>query len=162
MTDQEPIPEPIRIKILSILKEFVSPKKYNMVPILEGDDIVEDRMTQISVSALGQHAPLEFKKLWDPDQVKRQQMKKELEAELPEVDIIIGGTTTLDILPKGFDKAKGLIRLLDKLGMGIPDMLFVGDGIFPGGNDYSPYEAGIDCQKVSGPEDTAEVIKKWF
>jgi hypothetical protein len=42
------------------------------------------------------------------------------------------------------------------------DMVFVGDSIFPGGNDYSPYEAGIECIKVSGPEETVEIIKKWL
>jgi phosphomannomutase len=162
MTDMESIPEPIREKILSVLKDYISPGKYNLVPILEGDDIIEDRMTQIAISTLGQNAPLEFKKLWDPDQVKRQQMKKELELLLPEVSINIGGTTTLDILSKGFDKAKGLLRLLDKLVMTKEDMVFVGDSIFPGGNDYSPYEAGIECIKVSGPEETAEIIKKWL
>ena len=162
MTNEEAIPEPIREKILAVLKEFIGPSKYNLVPVIEGDEIMEDRMTQITISALGQHAPLEFKKVWDPYQIKRQQMKKELEAQLPDVDIKIGGTTSLDILPKGFDKAKGLIRLLDKFGMTISDMVFIGDAIFPGGNDYSPYEAGIESIKTSGPRDTIKIIKKWL
>ena len=89
-------------------------------------------------------------------------MKEVLDKELPEVEIVIGGTTTIDILPKGFNKAKGLIRLLNKKGMNVGDMLFVGDAIFPGGNDYSPYEAGIESVKISGPEEAKEVIRKWL
>ena len=89
-------------------------------------------------------------------------MKAVLDKELPETSIIIGGTTTIDILPKGFDKATGLKRLLEKLGMTIDDMVFIGDAIFPGGNDYSASEAGIESIKVSGPEETKETIKKWI
>lgn len=162
MTDEEAMPTSVREKILSVLKDYISTNKFGMHPAIEGDEIVEDRVTQITMSALGQHAPLDFKKAWDPDQAKRQQIKKDLEEKLPEVSINIGGATSLDILPKGFNKASGLTRLLDKLSLTIEDMVFVGDAIFPGGNDYSPYEAGIESIKVSGPIETAEVIKNWL
>lgn len=160
MTDIEEFPISIKTKVLEELNKIISNNQYGIGAITEGDEVVEDRITQITLSALGQHAPIEIKKLWDSDQKKRQQIKKDLEAKLPEVNIIIGGTTSIDILPYGFDKAKGLIRLLTKMGMTIDDMIFVGDAIFPGGNDYSAYEAGIESIKVSGPEETAEVIKK--
>ena len=162
MTDEEAMPPQIREKTLAILKEYIADGKYGMVPAIEGDEIVEDRVTQITISALGQHAPLALKEVWDRDQAKRQKIKKELEEKIPEVGINIGGATSIDILPKGFNKATGLERLLDKLGMTIADMVFVGDAIFPGGNDYSPYEAGIECVKVSGPTETKEVIKRWI
>jgi hypothetical protein len=160
VTDIEKFPENIKIKVLKELREIVDNHKYGVKAIIEGDDIVEDRVTQISLSALGQHAPIEQKKLWDPNQEKRQQIKKDLEVKLPEVSIIIGGTTSIDILPFGFDKAKGLIRFLNKIGMDINDMIFVGDAIFPGGNDYSAFEAGIESIKVSGPKETALIIEK--
>jgi phosphomannomutase len=162
VTDMEEMPILIREKALVILKEYALTGKYGIGPIIEGDEVVEDRITQISLSALGQHAPLDDKKAWDPDQAKRKEMKKELELVLPEVEINIGGATTLDILPKGFNKAKGLIRLLDKLGMTKEDMIFIGDAIFPGGNDYSPYEAGIESVKTLGPKETSLIIKQWF
>ena len=162
MTDEEALSESLREKIITTLKEYIATGKYDMHPAIEGDEIVEDRITQVSLSALGQHAPLDLKKVWDPDQKKRQQIKKELEEKLPEVSINIGGGTTLDILAKGFNKATGLIRLLDKLNMTIDDMVFIGDAIFPGGNDYSPYEAGIESIKISGPIETKKVIEGWI
>jgi hydroxymethylpyrimidine pyrophosphatase-like HAD family hydrolase len=55
----------------------------------------------------------------------------------------------------------GLTRLLDKLGLQKTDVLFVGDGLFPGGNDYSVYEAGIRTMAVEGPEETMEIIRGW-
>ena len=162
MTDEEAMPPMAREKALLILREFISSGRYKMTPVIEGDEIIEDRVTQITISALGQHAPIELKKIWDADQKKRKEIKEILESKLPEVNIVIGGTTSIDILPKGFDKAKGLIRLLNKFGMVIGDMIFIGDAIFPGGNDYSVYEAGIESIKVSGPVETIEIIKTWI
>ena len=37
-------------------------------------------------------------------------------------------------------------------------MIFIGDAIFPGGNDYPPFEAGIDCVKVKTIDDTRSAI----
>jgi len=161
LTDIELFPENLKEKAKTVLKGMIDSKLYD-IPDNPIGEYIEDRMTQLSISALGQEAPIEQKKLWDPDQKKRQKMKEVLDKELPEVTIAIGGTTTIDILPKGFDKAKGLTRLLDKIGMKIDDMVFVGDAIFPGGNDYSACEAGIECVKITGPDETKEVIKKWI
>lgn len=162
ITDEEGMPAIVKEKTLLILNDFVLSGKYGIGPVIDGDEVIEDRVTQITLSALGQHAPLEEKSKWDPDQSKRKEIIKELSPKLSEVEINIGGTTSLDFLPKGFNKAKGLIRLLNKLEMTINDMVFVGDAIFPGGNDYSPYEAGIESIKISGPKETKEVIEKWL
>ena len=162
MTDMEEFPKDIKEEVIKVLNKIISDGEYGIGSAIDGDQVIEDRMTQITMSALGQHAPLELKKIWDPNQAKRQEIKEILEFKLPEVNIIIGGTTSLDILPKGFDKAKGLIRFLTKMNMTINDMVFVGDAIFPGGNDYSAYEAGIESIKVSGPVETKIVIKKWI
>jgi HAD superfamily hydrolase (TIGR01484 family) len=161
LTDIELFPEKEKQKARKVLKEMIDSGLYD-IPKNPTGEYIEDRLTQLSISALGQEAPIEQKKLWDPDQKKRQKMKVVLDKELPETSIIIGGTTTIDILPKGFNKATGLERLLEKLGMTIDDMVFVGDAIFPGGNDYSAFEAGIESIKVSGPEETKETIKKWI
>lgn len=162
MTDEENMSQDAKEKILVVLKELISSGKYGIGVVIDGDEIIEDRITQVTFSALGQHAPLDKKSTWDPDQSKRKEIKKEIESLLPDVEINIGGTTSLDFLPKGFNKAKGLIRLLDKLGMAITDMVFVGDAIFPGGNDYSAYEAGIESIRVSGPTEAKEIIKGWI
>ena len=162
ITDIEKMPDDIKDKALKILKEYVATGKYGIGALVKGDEVVEDRLTQITMSALGQHASLENKKVWDPDQKKRLKIKKELEPLLPELEINLGGTTSIDLLPKGFNKAKGLLRLLNTLNMKKEDMLFVGDAVFPGGNDYSPYEEGIDCQKVSGPKEVKRIIKSWM
>jgi HAD superfamily hydrolase (TIGR01484 family) len=135
--------------------DFARPKR------LYGPQI-EDRGTQITFSALGQLAPLEEKKLWDPDLSKRQIMKGELDKIIPEFEVKIGGTTSIDITRKGIDKAYGIRKIASYLNISISKMLYIGDAIFEGGNDYAALSTGVDCIKVADPSETLEVIKRLF
>ena len=121
--------------------------------------IIEDRGSQITFSALGQQAPLAEKEKWDPDFAKRKKMQALLQNLIPEFSIRLGGTTSVDITKPGIDKAYGIHKLKDILGISIPEMIFVGDAIFPGGNDYPAKEAGVTSIKVAGPEETKRVIE---
>jgi phosphomannomutase len=48
-------------------------------------------------------------------------------------------------------------KLRDTLHIPFEAMLYIGDAIFPGGNDYAVFEAGIDCIAVRDPEDSKRV-----
>ena len=122
-------------------------------------DVIEDRGSQITFSALGQHAPLEAKKKWDPDFAKRRKMKAILDDLIPEFSVRLGGTTSIDVTKPGIDKAYGIRKLRDTLGIAIGEMIFVGDALFPGGNDYPAKEAGVVCIQVRDPEETKRVIE---
>lgn len=123
-------------------------------------EIIEDRETQVSFSALGQLAPIELKSRWDPDQKKRLHIKSFLDKLLPEFEVRVGGTTTIDVTRKGIDKGYGVVQMGKHIGVPISRMLFVGDALFPGGNDYPAKEAGVECKAVTGPEEAKVVIKK--
>ena len=120
---------------------------------------IEDRGTQITLSALGQQAPLEAKKKWDPEFTKRLRMKALLDRTLPECAVRLGGTTSIDVTKQGIDKAYGIRKLRDNLGIAIHDMLFIGDALFPGGNDYPVKEAGVTSIQVDDPHETKLVIE---
>lgn len=120
---------------------------------------IEDRGTQITYSALGQQAPLEAKERWDPDFAKRKAIAAILEKTLPNFSVRLGGTTSIDVTRPGIDKAYGIHKLRDVLHVPIEQMLYVGDAIFPGGNDYAALQAGVDCISVRDPEDTKRVIE---
>jgi phosphomannomutase len=122
-------------------------------------DLIEDRGSQITLSALGQQAPLEEKKQWDPDFKKRQKIKGILAPLLPDVSIQLGGATSIDITRPGIDKAYGIGKLRDTLGVPIKDMMFIGDAIFPGGNDYPAKQAGVLSVEVRDPHETKRVIE---
>jgi len=122
-------------------------------------ELIEDRGSQITFSALGQEAPLDEKRKWDPDFSKRKSIKAILEKAIPEFSIQLGGTTSIDVTKPGIDKAYGIRKLRDTLGVAIRDMLFIGDAIFPGGNDYPAKEAGVACIKVRDPDETKRVVE---
>ncbi|MEJ0037779.1 MAG: HAD-IIB family hydrolase [Gammaproteobacteria bacterium] len=122
-------------------------------------EVVEDRGSQITFSALGQRAPLDEKKRWDPDFTKRTRIKALLDGFLPRFSVRLGGTTSIDITRHGIDKAYGIRKLRDLLDIAIEEMIFVGDALFPGGNDYPAKEAGVVSIKVAGPEETKRVIE---
>jgi len=119
---------------------------------------IEDRGSQVTFSALGQQAPLEAKDKWDPDHEKRKKLQAILQDMLPDLSINIGGSTSIDITRKGVDKAYGLKRLSENVGLGIEQMLFLGDAIFPGGNDYPAKAMGMDTVRVRDVQETKSVI----
>jgi HAD superfamily hydrolase (TIGR01484 family) len=125
-------------------------------------DIIEDRGSQITFSALGQQAPIEEKEKWDPDFTKRINMKLLLDSIIPEFSVHLGGTTSIDITKPGIDKAYGIKKLRDTLGIPINDMIFIGDALFPGGNDYPAIEIGVESIQVKDPNDTKQVIEKFI
>jgi HAD superfamily hydrolase (TIGR01484 family) len=122
-------------------------------------DLIEDRGTQITFSALGQAAPLEEKMKWDPDFAKRKAIKAVLDRTLPKFSVKLGGATSIDFNRPGIDKGYGVRKLREILHVPIADMLFVGDAVFPGGNDYPAKEAGVTSIRVRDPEETKRVIE---
>ncbi|WP_316753781.1 HAD-IIB family hydrolase [Pedobacter gandavensis] len=120
---------------------------------------IEDRGSQITFSALGQQAPLEAKKGWDPDFSKRKVIKAKLDLSLPEFSIQMGGATSIDITKPGIDKAYGIHKLEETLKISITEMIFIGDALFEGGNDHPARKTGVVCISVKDPQETKKVIE---
>lgn len=125
-------------------------------------ELIEDRGSQITLSALGQQAPLDEKKRWDPDFAKRDRIKAILEPLIPRFSVHLGGSTSIDVTMPGIDKAYGIRKLRETLRIPIVDMVFVGDAIFPGGNDYPAKQAGVVSIRVRDPEETKRVIEAFI
>lgn len=144
-------------KIIRSLKEVVEAEDF-AIEETWGEQI-EDRGSQITFSALGQQAALERKEKWDPDFTKRKKMKTILDNLIPEFSVRLGGTTSIDITKPGIDKAYGIKKLREILGIDIDEMIFAGDALFPGGNDYPVKEAGVVSIQVNNAEETKRVIE---
>lgn len=140
--------------------DYALPRSGYVPPKNPHGELIEDRVTQVSFSALGQKAPLELKEKWDPDKKKRLRIVPFLQEKLPDFEVRIGGTTTIDITKKGVDKAYGIKRISDELEIPIEQMLFVGDALFEGGNDEAAKKTGIDCRAVRDPKETEQVISE--
>jgi hypothetical protein len=123
-------------------------------------ELIEDRGTQITFSAFGQLAPLELKVKWDPNHSKRLKIKAELEKIIPEFEITVAGTTSIDITKKGLNKAYGIRKISEDLKFSLNEILYLGDALFKGGNDYPVKELGVDCISVTGPEETKKLLSK--
>jgi hypothetical protein len=122
-------------------------------------EVIEDRGSQITFSALGQQAPLEEKKKWDPDFAKRKKMVAVLQPLISEFSVRLGGATSIDVTQHGIDKGYGIQKLHDVLRIEISEMLFIGDAVFPGGNDYPAKQAGALSIRVRDPHETKRVIE---
>src|SRR5690606_29768104 len=121
-------------------------------------EIIEDRESQITFSALGQEAPIEAKQNWDTDGEKKSKLRDAVAAILPNLEVRAGGTTSIDITAKGIDKAFGIQKLVDVSSASLEQMLFFGDKLQPGGNDYPVLELGVTSIEVDGWEETLEKV----
>lgn len=122
--------------------------------------IIENRGSQITFSALGQEAPLEAKRAWDPDGTKKAALRDAVAPDVPELDVRGGGSTSVDITTRGIDKAYGMGKLVEETGIAASEMLFVGDRLDPEGNDYPVKAAGYATRAVSGWEECVSVIEE--
>jgi hypothetical protein len=141
-------------KIVSSLKTAVETAGFHIDKTW--GETIED---QITYSALGQQAPLEEKEKWDADFAKRKKIKAILDAQLPQFSIRMGGATSIDITKPGIDKAYGIGKLRDILGISLKEMIYVGDALFVGGNDYPAKQAGVVFIPVRGPDEAKRVIE---
>jgi hypothetical protein len=158
--------ERARIKkaLCGVTKEagYVRPKKVY-------GKVIEDRGTQITFSALGQEIVAylgekegvrlkeDWQKKYEPVRLK---MAELLAKRLPEFEVHRGGLTSVDVTRKGIDKSYGVRQIERQLKVPIRKMLFIGDALYPGGNDYAAKKTGILCVAVRGPEDTKRIIRK--
>ncbi len=122
-------------------------------------EILEDRGSQVTFSALGQRAPVDAKHAWDPTGEKKNTLRAAVAERLPGLEVRSGGSTSVDITRRGIDKAYGMRKLEQHTGIPLDDMLFVGDRLDPDGNDYPVKAMGVKCHAVTGWEDTADFIE---
>lgn len=124
--------------------------------------ILEDRGSQITFSALGQEAPVDAKRAWDPTGEKKESLRAPAAALLPELEVRSGGSTSIDVTRKGIDKAYGMRKLAELTDIPLDRMLFVGDRLDEGGNDYPVKAMGVRTHAVTGWQDTAAFVAKFL
>ncbi len=137
-------------------------KVYKEVDFLSTEhygDVLEDRGSQFTFSALGQDASVELKKNWDIDFYKRKELKKHLDKYLPEFAVDMGGMTSIDVTQKTIDKAYAIEQIQKYLKIKTDEILFIGDAIFEGGNDYSITKTEVEYINVDNYNETKDIVK---
>lgn len=122
-------------------------------------EIIEDRESQITYSALGQQALPEAKYAWDADDAKKRAIRDYAAERLPDLEVRVGGTTSIDVTRIGIDKAYGMRKLMAELNISKEEILFIGDRLEEGGNDYPVKAMGIDCVQVEDYRMTPIVVE---
>jgi phosphomannomutase len=145
-------------RITKVLEEVNEDASWKQPEKLWGRQI-ENREGQITFSALGQNAPLDVKEKFDPDFSKRRVLCELLQKKLPSYEIHMGGTTSIDISTRGISKKYGVDELMKRLHISKDDVVYVGDTIFKGGNDYAAVEMGLDYVQIHDVDETKNWIR---
>lgn len=120
---------------------IVKARKHLNLPVKDEDDLVEDRDSQIAYSLIGHHEDKEVKEAFDPDHSKRHSLLRDLEDDVKElahefgIEIRSGGTTVLDMFHLGKNKGFNVQEFIRHMGWQKEECLYIGDALFPGGND---------------------------
>jgi HAD superfamily hydrolase (TIGR01484 family) len=131
-------------------------------------EIVEDRGSQVTFAVYGQDIVkvlgmkgVEMKEHWLKKNLKiKMKMANLLAKKLPNLEVRSAGFTAIDVTKKGIDKAFGILQMQKYLKIPISQMLFVGDAMFKGGNDYAVVKTGVDWMSVKDPEETKKIISQ--
>lgn len=118
-----------------------------------------NRGSAITLVAFDHELSPEEKRAWDPTREKREALKSIIEPLLPSHTVTIGGLGSLDITQKGVDKGYGVRELAKHLSIKEEEIIFVGDMLFPGGNDYPVTQTDARTISVTGPEDTIKFVE---
>lgn len=151
-------------KIIGALEEGLQESGYAAAKTY--GDTIEDRDSQVTLSILGQEIVAELgdegvklKEEWDPDGSKKLAIRDIVAPKIPEFTVRAAGATSIDVTQPGVDKAYGMKKLMTATGFAMEEILFMGDKIIPGGNDYAVEEMGIECISVRNWHDTSYAIE---
>ncbi len=153
----------VRKAVRDVLKEvhYVPPERVY-------GKTLEDRESQMSYSFLGQDVVarlgargVRLKEQWVKKNTPlKLNIARMLQKKLPGLEVHAAGFTTIDITQHGIDKAYGVRQIEKVLKIRIKDMVFIGDALYPGGNDAAAKKTGVQTIATSGPKDTIAIIKK--
>jgi phosphomannomutase len=126
----------------------------------------EDRGAMINFSTVGRDCTLEERQQyfeWDSEVGERKKIAEEVMRGWPDLDAVIGGQISIDIYPKGRDKSQILEHIEKNHSKG--EIIFIGDGIENGGNDYPLAHlmdniTDCDWYHTKGWKQTKEILEK--
>ena len=134
------------------------------ITVKDENDLFENRGSQLAYSILGFHEDVEKKYAYDPADSKRRALLARHPEELAAlrnvgIEAIPAGTTTIDFILTGRHKGYNIRRLIEHEGWKKEECLYVGDALFPGGNDESVIGV-IPTHPVKDPDETFRFVKE--
>lgn len=117
-----------------------------------------NKTAMVSFACLGYQVPADMRYTWDPGNERRKLLQAAVSKRLPDLEVSLGGATTLDVTQKGQNKTRGVAWLSEHLHISPQEMFYVGDALYEGGNDHVVIATGIRTRQTSGPEETASIL----
>ena len=134
-------------------------------PVKAGNHI-EDRGSMVNFSIVGRDCTLVQRRdyyEYDNQMGERETIAKYIRESWSNLDAVIGGQISIDIYPKGKDKSQILEHIEKTHSNG--EIIFIGDGIENGGNDYPLAHLmdnieGCDWYQTDGWKETQKILEK--
>tara|TARA_Y100001973_G_C5195452_1_gene333939 strand:+ start:469 stop:1266 length:798 start_codon:yes stop_codon:yes gene_type:complete len=151
------------IKVLLELQlEVASKEEYSMIPLT--GNFISYRGSMINWCPMGRDASLDDRQVFEKADKKfslRKGLVDKFETSIRHANICgivsaLGGNTSIDIYPTGWDKTYSLRHVNSD------SVWFVGDRCLPGENDYSLYQylkSDRRSFRTSSPQETSLIIK---
>ena len=121
-------------------------------------DIVEDRGSQITFSALGQEAPVAEKSAWDPDGEEEGGAAR-LAERVPELEVRAGGSTSVDVTARVSTRRTGCGSWRSSWASATRTCSSSGTRSCPAGTALGERGGGRIRLEVRGPGETQLVIE---
>ncbi len=139
-------------------------KKHFDLRVRDEGDLVENRGALISYSVIGFHEAIDKKYAFDPGDARRSAALAALPEEVRKlrdagIEVVPAGTTTYSFYAYGKHKGHNVARLIEKKGWKEEECLYIGDALFPGGNDETVIGV-IPTYAVQNPEETFRYIEE--
>ena len=124
---------------------------------------IEDRGSMLNFSVVGRDCILEERKTYfeyDKKNGERKRIADTIKRQFPELDAVIGGQISIDIVKRGFDKSQVIFEIMYRNVVTSKDnYVFIGDRTMEGGNDYPLAKAMKElgnCKVFQAGEPSAE------
>ena len=112
----------------------------------------------LTFPVIGTKAVLADKLAYDPDKAKRRAMYPFVKELFHDYNVMIGGTSSFDMVPGQYGKLNALRRYMKLLGLTDEQVAYCGDDYREGGNDHDVYAGGIPFVKVDDYERLEEYL----
>lgn len=152
--DFEPAPD-----LLEFLGRCI---EFSSCPVKTGRHL-EHRPGMLNFSTIGRNctqAQREEYYHWDSETGERKAIQEKLGHMYPALDCAIGGQISVDIYPRGMDKSQAYNYLKSREPK--TPIVFLGDRLRPGGNDYPFFRAMSKSHSSCRPLDICVPVHDWL
>ncbi len=123
-----------------------------------GDTLEFHPTGMLTFPVLGTAAKVEDKLAYDPDRSRRRVMYGYVCELFHDYNVMIGGSSSFDIVPGKYGKYNALKRYLAENALTEQDVVYCGDDYMEGGNDHDVYANGIPFVRVDDYEKFGELM----